>query len=77
MSYYNMDELNKFERQLTDLKDKMKNEGSLDLIEVKYDTQFKRFYYFEIDKALDYFNEKKKQGYQTTMKKVQDEKQRS
>ena len=69
MSYY-MDDLNKFERQLTDLKDKMKVEGSLDLIEVKYGTQFKRFYYFEIDKALDYFNEEKREGYAATIRKV-------
>lgn len=62
-----MDELNKFERL---------NLRTNDLIAVTFQkpgerwVKVKRFRYYEIDKALDYFNLKKREGYETRIKKV-------
>jgi hypothetical protein len=67
----NMDDINEFEIKLSELEKIMKQPGATDLIEVQYGKQFKRFYNFEIDKALDYFNKKKREGYTTTMKRVE------
>jgi hypothetical protein len=49
----------------------MKQPGATDLIEVQYGEKKHRFYNFEIDKALDYFNEKKREGYEVVMRKIE------
>lgn len=65
--YFSMDELNEFERL---------NLRTDDLIAVTFQkpnehlVKVKRFQYFEIDKALDYFNKKKREGYIVKMRKV-------
>jgi hypothetical protein len=65
-----MDDINEFEIKLSELEKLMKQPGATDLIEVQYGEKKHRFYNFEIDKALDYFNEKKKLGLVVSMKKV-------
>lgn len=77
-----MDELNEFETYLDDLENKRmdnlldKVKKIDDRIEVTYSNENElsrcTFYYFEIDKALDFFNEKKREGYQVAMRKVEE-----
>lgn len=49
------------------------------LIEITYKkpseqwTNKRSFYYYEINKALDYFNARKEEGYEILMKKVESE----
>ena len=66
-----MEDINEFEQQLSELEEKMKQPGATDLIEVQYGKKKHRFYNFEIDKALDYFNKKKREGYQPIMRRVE------
>lgn len=69
---FSMDDINEFEIKLNELEKIMKQPGATDLIEVQYRERKRRFYNFEIDKALDYFNEKKREGHQVVMRKVED-----
>lgn len=69
---FSMDDINEFEIKLSELEKIMKQPGATDLIEVQYGEKKHRFYNFEIDKALDYFNEKKREGYQVVMRRVEE-----
>jgi hypothetical protein len=69
----NVDDINEFEIKLNELEKIMKQPGATDLIEVQYGEKKHRFYNFEIDKALDYFNKKKRLGYQVSMRKVSEQ----
>jgi hypothetical protein len=67
----NIDDINEFEIKLSELEKIMKQPGATDLIEVQYGEKKHRFYNFEIDKALDYFNKKKREGYEVVMRKIE------